>query len=176
MSKPNPFPCPVQGQESAGLLLEYLDRQLEPELAARIERHIAQCGDCQSVAAAQAAVWDALDRWEPAPVSADFDERLFARIESERLRPAGFWSRLRSAWSGPLDALFRPAVPVAAACALLVGVFFFRPAAEVPVAAPAVQAESIDMEQVEKTLADVDVLRQLEGSLADGDLPASQAL
>ena len=74
--------CPMETRENAQLLLDYCTRKLEPESAAALERHIAVCGACRKFASGQRAVWQALDAWEAAPVSADFDSRLYRRIET----------------------------------------------------------------------------------------------
>ena len=61
-------------------ILSYLDRQLDPDTVLAFERHLSVCSECTRVVAAQRAVWKALDQWEPIAVSADFDERSFARL------------------------------------------------------------------------------------------------
>ena len=38
------------------------------------------CPACREFAAAQRVMWSALDTWEAAPVSQDFDRRLYQRI------------------------------------------------------------------------------------------------
>ena len=74
--------CPLETRDNAQLLLDYCTRKLEPESVAILERHIALCGACREFANSQRAVWDALDAWEAAPVSPDFDSRLYRRIEA----------------------------------------------------------------------------------------------
>ena len=40
----------------------------------------------------QAAVWEALDVWEPAPVSVDFNRKLWRRIDAAAADPGtGIW-------------------------------------------------------------------------------------
>ena len=73
--------CPLETRENAQLLLDYGTRKLEPETVAALERHIAICGACREFVSGQRAVWQALDAWEAAPVSADFDSRLYRRRE-----------------------------------------------------------------------------------------------
>ena len=75
--------CPMESREHAQWLLDYRAGKLEPELAARLEEHIATCGACREFARGQRAVWEALDSWEAAPVSTDFDRRLYQRIEAQ---------------------------------------------------------------------------------------------
>lgn len=164
--------CPVQSQETAGLLLEYLDRRLEPSVAARVERHVAVCGDCQRVVEAQRAVWNALDEWEPARISSDFNERLFARLEAEKAKP-GWFASLRAFAQTHFS--MRAAIPAALACTLLAGVFAFR--ASIPSGGTDTSTESqIDVEQVETTLADIDALQQLGVSQQADQGSSPQAL
>src|SRR3954454_20169819 len=102
--------CPVQN-ENADLLLGFCARGLSPELTAIVEQHILVCEECRSFADGQRQLWDALDTWQPERVSADFDDRLYARIEQNKFH--GFWSRVagdRFSW--------KPALPVAAAVAM----------------------------------------------------------
>src|SRR5574337_1028204 len=87
--------CPLlSGEENAGLLLDYCNRKLAPELASVFERHMEHCPACRAFAESQMAVWSALDDFEAMPISEDFDQRLFARLEAEQQAP--WWSRLLS--------------------------------------------------------------------------------
>ncbi len=74
--------CPTANQENAELLLAHVSRTLDAERAAVLEEHMARCAACRDYYAAQLAVWAALDHWEAPPVSADFDRRLYRRIEA----------------------------------------------------------------------------------------------
>jgi hypothetical protein len=86
----------------------------------------------------------------------DFDRRLYRRIEEQDRM--GWWTRV----FGSMRPMFlRPALPLAAmACLVLVAGFIideprkmFAPAAEVPQAVR-------EVEQVERTLEDLEMLRQ----------------
>ena len=148
--------CPLETRENAHLLLDYCTRKLEPESASVIECHIAVCSACRDFANGQRAVWQALDTWEAAPVSSDFDRRLYGRIEA------------RVSW---LDLLLRPfttvtlrrGLPAAAmTCLLLVaGILLERPAVS-PVTAPGdvTQVDSVQPEQVERALDAMEVLSE----------------
>jgi len=152
--------CPIETQENAELLLAYCARKLDPETQAILERHLVVCPECREFQKNQEAVWQALDAWEAMPVSADFDRRLYRRIAEEQA-PASWWSRLaRPFMSGP--ALLSRGVPLAATACLLVlaGVILERP---YDVAVPedlAERTESIQPDQVERTLDDMEMLRQ----------------
>ncbi|MBI1789393.1 MAG: zf-HC2 domain-containing protein [Acidobacteria bacterium] len=147
--------CPIETRENAELLLDYCARKLDPEKAGVLERHIATCPACREFRDAQKLLWDSLDQWDAQPVSPDFDRRLQRRIEQEEQRQ-GWWRRLLS----PL--LTRPAVPLTAtACLVLAAGFILQnPGGNVqPVADSAVVRE---VEQVERTLDDIEMLRQFD--------------
>ena len=152
--------CPIEAQENAEVLLAYCARPLDRETAAVLDRHMASCPACQQFQKGQQAVWDALDTWEAIPVSADFDRRLYRRIEEEV--NASLWSRLMR----PLrPALLSRGVPLAAAACLLViaGVILERPARVAPPdSSEAARVEAIQADQVERALDDLDVLRQFK--------------
>jgi anti-sigma factor RsiW len=147
--------CPIQSRENAELLLAYVERKLEPELAVTFERHLQACPACRDALAAQAAVWSALDRWEAAEISADFDLRLYARIEADQQR--AWWRRV---FDPALPRSIRPAMPVAAAAMLLVAIGLFRAPSEADWQRDR-KVTTIDVEQVESTLDDIEMLQQL---------------
>src|SRR5436190_8687608 len=87
--------CPMKSPENAALedaelLLVYCARELSPVVSAALERHIEICPACREFVQGQQAVWHALDGWEAAPVSMDFDRRLYQRIEQR----STVWDRL----------------------------------------------------------------------------------
>jgi anti-sigma factor RsiW len=141
--------CPIEGDEGEELILAYGARTLAPEQQIELERHLETCGSCREKAEAQRAVWSALDAWTPTVVSPNFDERLFRRIASEE--QSAWWQRLIAVnWS------WRPAVPVAVACAALIAAFLLK--------SPALRTEAqpkLQIEQVEHALDDMDMLKQL---------------
>ncbi|MBI1895190.1 MAG: hypothetical protein HYZ57_19780 [Acidobacteria bacterium] len=143
--------CPVQ-TDNAEVLLDYCARKLSADAATALDRHIQSCGECRSFAAAQRLVWDALDAWEEAPVSSSFDTRLYARIREYENTP--WWRQLA------LRRLFwKPLMPLAAACVaglvLLVNIDSPRDQAPLPA------VEAVDLDQVERTMDDLEMLRQL---------------
>src|ERR1035437_5990810 len=151
--------CPVESREDAQLLLDYCTRELAPESVAILERHIAICGACQEFARSQRAVWQALDAWEAAPVSPDFDSRLYRRIEAQ----VPWWDLLLRPFR-PLRhvTLWRSLSATVMACLLVVvGVVLERPAVS-PVPAPQdmAQVDSVQPEQVERTLDAMEMLNE----------------
>jgi hypothetical protein len=149
--------CPLENPETADLLLEYCARNISPENSAILERHIAVCPACRNFAEGQRAVWEALDSWEAAPVSADFDRRLYARIENDHSWRERVWRVFR-----PLFA-YRGIPAAAAACLLLTaGILIDRSGhpVQAPPATPETAVIEVQPEQVERALDAMDVLSE----------------
>ena len=148
--------CPLETRDSAQVLLDYCTRKLEPESVAILERHIAQCDACREFADRQRAVWEALDEWEAAPVSADFNSRLYRRLEAR----VSWWHALRRPF---FPATLRRYVPAAAMAGLLLaaGILLQRSAVSpAPVPRDVAQVDSVQPEQVERTLDAMEVLNE----------------
>jgi anti-sigma factor RsiW len=171
------IPCPLtSGESDAAMLLDYCNRRLDPESTALLERHIRQCPACEAFASSQALLWQTLDAYEAMPVSQDFDRSLYARIDAEQQKPT--WTRLwlqlwnRFTMGGTLTGaqLWRPALPVAA-CLLVAAGLYLRPGMESAhspdVAGVAGVESSIQAEQIETALEDMEMLRDL-GALEVG--------
>jgi anti-sigma factor RsiW len=152
--------CPLQDEEFASILLEYCDRTLAPDVAASLERHFEVCGACRESIEAQRAVWAALDEFKPESISAGFDEEVLSRVARERRPGAG---RLL-AWP---DFSVRRVLPVAAAAMVLMAVGLFHgrlapSAGEVEDSTRFMKSDLIvDVEQVDSTLDDIEMLRQM---------------
>jgi anti-sigma factor RsiW len=151
--------CPTKRNEDAEILLDYCAQTLSPPHTAEFEIHLKQCADCSRLVEAQKEVWGALEAWTPAPVSVNFDARLYARIAEEQAAPT--WQNwLRRIFQPALPyPLWRSAVPLIAACVLLAaGLSVHMPGT--PVAPhPQLRADKVDIEQVEQTLEDFDILK-----------------
>jgi len=138
---------------------------LDPRVSSILEGHLAICPSCREFARNQQAVWETLEQWEATPVSADFDRRLYARIEQD----IGFWQRLMKPL-GPARLRWNP-LAAAAACAVLLmaGVMVDRhPSA--PVVQPAkdmAQVEPVQPEQVERALDAMDMLSEFSHRVKD---------
>ena len=140
--------CPIEARENAEFLLAYCTRKLDAERTATLERHMEICPACREFASGQRAVWEALGAWEAAPVTLDFDRRLYRRIDRE----VSWWHlpmrRLR-------PALVRQGLPIAAAACLVVmaGWLLERPANVQLAAQPqSAQVETLQPDQVEHAL------------------------
>ena len=146
--------CSLDNGNSAELIVAYGARTLTPEAEAAFERHMSMCANCRELAAAQREIWSAMDAWTPEPISQNFDAKLYQRIATEE---QGTWWRqvLRANWS------WRPAMPVAAACAVLVAAFLLRAPAP-PTAIPQSQNQpKLEIEQVQHALDDIEMLKKL---------------
>jgi len=146
--------CPIETPDGAELLLAFRFRKLDAERAIPLENHIRECAGCGAFVAAQRLVDDALDLWEAPPVSADFDRRLYRRIEQE----VAWWDFLVR----PLRPVFTARLaPGVAAAALLVaaGLWIERPG-EVPVApGRSAQVEALQPEQAEPALQEMQIMQ-----------------
>jgi anti-sigma factor RsiW len=145
--------------ENADLVLEFVAGRLDAEAAARLERHLEVCPACREFAGGQRAVWEALDAWEAAPVSPDFDRRLYRRIERE----ISWWDRIL----GPFrPALVRRGLPIAAAAglALMAAIIVVDRSAVRPAPRKAsIQVESLRPDQAESALEDMQMLQEING-------------
>src|SRR5208282_3839376 len=118
--------CPTKRNEDAEIILDYCAHTLSPQQTAELEIHLTQCADCSRLVEAQKEVWGALEAWTPVPVSSNFDARLYARIEQEQSAPAWrVW--FRRLFRPPVPyALWKSAIPLTAACAVLAAGLYVR--------------------------------------------------
>jgi hypothetical protein len=144
--------CPQKNSDAAEWIIAYAARTLDANDEAQFEYHLESCPSCREKAAAQRAVWLALDELTPLAVSPNFDIALYQRIAGEQ---ASWWRRLlRTDWS------WRPAMPVAAVCAALVVAFLIKNSG--PSVTPQQQTQpKLQVEQVERALDDMDILKQV---------------
>jgi hypothetical protein len=157
--------CPLKRVETTDLLLEYSARRLDASRAAALGRHVEACAECSAFLAGQRAVWDALDEWEAPPVSMDFNRRLWQRIDRAAELPwyRGLFEALRTAnW--------KPVFPMAAAVLVIAGGFLLDHRGERAVtpnaATPGVSI--IEADQLDQTLDDIQLLRQLDSVAPSG--------
>ena len=109
--------CPLRTQ-SADLLLDYSAGRLDAAARAALERHMNFCQNCAVFGTDQASVWQALDLWEPMPVSQDFNRNLWRRIDAAAAIP---WYRSLAQSLG--FANWKPVLPLTAAIALIAAGF-----------------------------------------------------
>jgi hypothetical protein len=149
--------CPMENRESEELPLNYVSGALDAQAAASFDRHMLTCAACREFAHGQKAVWKALDLFEPASISADFDRRLYQRIEK-----VSWWDRIVAAFHSPM--LTHRGLPIAAAAAalLVAGAVWERPSAAPAKAKAPLSAEvqTLQPDQVQHALDDMEMLRE----------------
>ncbi|MGA2040713.1 MAG: zf-HC2 domain-containing protein [Bryobacteraceae bacterium] len=160
--------CPLEAREDREILVAYGSRALGGSDAELLEAHVESCAACREFVREQRAVWEALDGWEAPAVTADFDRRLFARIEGE----ISWWQRL---WGRMGLRLVYGALPVTAvACLVLAGVLLDWPSPRRAPAPPVTTAhvESLQPDQVVHALDEMEVLDQFNRMMKpDGSTP-----
>jgi anti-sigma factor RsiW len=154
--------CPLRTEET-DLLLDYSAGRLDAARAAVFAHHMETCPDCASFRMEQKTVWDALDAWEPAPVSMDFNRRLWQRIDAAGVAP---W--YRSLVESLRFANWKPVVPLTAAILVIAAGFLLDHPGAVNNTVPGVSLN--EATQVEQTLDDIQLLDQL-----DAVMPVSTA-
>jgi len=157
--------CPLLSEESIDVLLDYAAGRLDQARSTLLERHTASCESCAAFLGGQTSLWQTLDEWEPATVSMDFNRRLWRRIDGLRTQP---WYRRFSA-SVRLGG-WKPAIPLAAAVLVVAAGFIMDHQNTAPVSPPAGKSGGvsvIEVDQVEKTLDDIQLLKQLDTSGTD---------
>ena len=160
--------CPMEYRKSE-TLVAYAAGELDRETAAAMERHLEACVACRSLAAEQAALWKTLDIWQAPPVSSDFDRRLERRI-SDQVR-LHWWERLARPFR-PMP--LRQAVPLfATACLLVIAGFLIHQPDRLAPVHPG--GEVVRADQVERTLDDLELLRQL-GTANQGEHPHAETM
>ena len=82
--------CPLSREDTADVLLDYSAGRLDKARASLLARHMETCDACAAFGVQQAALWSALDEWEPEPVSMDFNRRMWQKID---LLDAAPWHR-----------------------------------------------------------------------------------
>jgi anti-sigma factor RsiW len=146
----------MEDRENVELLVAHASRKVDAQRAAVLEEHIAHCPACREYAAAQFAVWEALDAWDAPEVSADFDRRLYERIERE----VSWWDLLLRPFRPLLAARF---APVAAAACLLVaaGVWLQHPDGPSPAThSDQAQVEALPADQAVNALQEMQLMQE----------------
>jgi len=155
---PGPMNCPMKSQEEAAVLLDYCAGKLREDSARDVERHIAECAACAEFVTGQQALWSAMNEWHAPAVSAEFDARL-----ERRLRETDSVSWIERLTQSLRPSFARPAFALAAVCLIMVaGLLLQNPrTALVPADDAHARVEKIELEQVEKALDDMQMLREL---------------
>jgi hypothetical protein len=168
--------CSIRSEEHTDQLLAYSAGKLRGDAAAKLELHMRTCADCAAIGESQSAVWNLLDTWEARPVSADFNRRLYERIDAAA--SASWWDKMVSSLDEFLRPVFaRPAFPLAAASLIIVAGFVLdhpgrmgyshkdQGALEATASGP--EINKLEVDQVEATLDDMEMLRQFDAKAVD---------
>jgi anti-sigma factor RsiW len=155
--------CLHNNKQGAEILTGHLAGTLDRARAADLERHVEDCPNCRALL----QVWDHLDEFPAPALSEDFDHRLYARIAKEARMP--WWRRMWLPTVSLWRPLWRPVLPLAAACAVLVLALAVRnPDADESVKQVRIeQGASPEIEQVVQALDDLELLSPV-GSEAAG--------
>jgi anti-sigma factor RsiW len=156
--------CPIETRENLDALMDYCAGRLEPQTRGAVERHLARCAACRDWTAAHRVAWKALDRWEVAPISPDFDRRLYQKIDAEQ--GSSWWAALVRPWAA---LRLRPALSVVMAALLLLAAVLIQSPGLPP--AEQAQIESVDADRLESALEDLEMLRLWDQAAARGEVP-----
>jgi anti-sigma factor RsiW len=165
--------CPLQ-TDNADVLLDYCARSLDAERKSMLETHMESCAACREMASSQSQVWAAMDLYDAEPVSADFDRKLYTRIDEMERVPAWerFWAPVREYLEG--QPAWKPVLSIAAACAVLLVVIAVRSDFAQPAIDPAAGIIDVrEVEQAERALEDIEMLRQFDVSVSSDANEAS---
>ena len=156
-----------QNNSAVDTLVDYCADTLDAAAAEAVEKHLLECPACDGLVKAQRSAWAALDEWQTPAVSDDFDARLYRRIEASK--QAGW---VRRSWNaiaqGGFSPAWKPAIPLGVATLVLAAGFLLRSPAPIlstvqPVG-PGVEAvttssaQTVDVDQIESALDDLDML------------------
>lgn len=162
--------CSIENREEQ--LLDYVSGSLNTHAAALFEKHLETCAACSEFVTGQKAVWESLDLFEPAPVSAAFDRHLY-----ERIARTSWWDRLVASVSVPFraPAYLRQGLPLVAVAAVLTAAVIVW---ERPTPAPAPQPtrlsaevqpdQTLQPDQVQRALDDMEMLREFNHPVVAG--------
>lgn len=139
--------CPLDKERDEQILLEYCSGGLDEIRTAEVKAHAQECTACAAWIGEQQMVSSALDDFAAPVVSPEFNARVYQRIDEQS---ASFWQRI---W----HAAWKPVLATAAvAAALALGMMVNVPSAnDAPKKA---SVESVDMDQVEHALDDLNLL------------------
>lgn len=165
--------CPTED-----MLLDYVAGRLNGAQTLLFEAHAEHCARCAALRMSQAAVWQSLDEWKPAPVSAGFNRELWRRIDED--------SR-ESSWTRELAAalqfdFWKRLAPLAVAMALIVTAFVFdhsgKQAGIVQTNSPtSIVVTASEADQLDRALDDIQLLHEVDASaVAAPAQPASSVM
>jgi hypothetical protein len=145
------------------ILLDYTAGRLNRAQSLLFETHADQCARCAALRVSQAAVWQSLDEWKPAPVSEGFNRELWRRIDEDARH---------SSWTDALAAalqfnFWKRLAPLAVAMALIVTAFVYdhsgKPVGTIPANCPAsIVVTASEADQLDRALDDLQLLHEVD--------------
>jgi anti-sigma factor RsiW len=164
--------CPTED-----MLLDYIAGRLNRAQASLFEAHAEHCARCGALRMSQAAVWQSLDQWKPAPVSAGFNRELWRRIDADARQ---------SSWTRELAAalqfnFWKRLAPLAVAVALIATGFMFdhagkQPGKIQPDSASSIVVTASEADQLDRALDDIQLLHEVDATAAAPAPPASSVM
>jgi anti-sigma factor RsiW len=160
--KPEMTLCPTED-----ILLDYIGGRLNPTQTALFEKHADQCAHCAALRMSQAAVWQSLDEWKPAPVSEGFNRELWRRIDADA-RQSSWTHELSSALQ---FSFWKRLAPLAVAMAVIITAFVFdhsgRQAGTAQPNSPAsIVVTASEADQLDRALDDIQLLDEVDAAAA----------
>ncbi len=152
--------CPTRRTDPA-MLLEYALGRLGPQESGMVARHASECDDCAAALLEYSSVSDALDLWEAPPVSMHFNRQLWERVE--RAASASWYARVAQ-WFR-LHSL-KPAIPLTAMALVIAVGFLLDHPSEMVHPSPTTRVSAAEADQAERTLDDLQLLRQFDAAVA----------
>jgi hypothetical protein len=154
--------CPYRSEQDFGTLLDYMSGRLDSARTQTLETHMLVCADCAAFKTEQAEVWAALDLWEAPPVSLSFNREVLHTIEVEASAP--WYRKLADSFR---MGVWKPAFPLAAAVVVIAAGFLFdHQSVGTGTASPGISNAAgvsiTEVDQVERTLDDIQLLRQFD--------------
>jgi hypothetical protein len=142
--------CPSKNPEEAVLLLDYCENRLPFASVKSFEEHLAGCLDCRAFVEEQSKLSSLLEQWPLEPISRDFNAKLYAKMD-KTAKPITWWRALlgRLAQSSAMP-------PVAAAVVMGIALLLLAPSMT-----DTFSVETVDANQVEMMLDDIEMLDQM---------------
>ncbi len=150
--------CGLKEQERAEILLAAgagLDHLGETAAA-----HLRQCESCSETFAQQSALWNHLDSWTVPEVSSSFNRQLYAKIDASMAEPWLDRVARQIAWF-----FAQPSLAIGVAALVIVAGFTLdhsRSNLQPRNNSASHRVSTSEAEQVEKTLDDLEMLRQFD--------------
>ena len=117
--------CPTQNGKDPDVLLRYCAGQMDAAESVTVRVHLGDCRTCREWVEAQQNLWSTLDALDEVEISPDFNRRLYQRLDAENREPVALqWARMFAARWLPFS--WKPVIPVAAACVMLIAVLLMR--------------------------------------------------